>query len=201
MSIQKYQWGFSFIQLYIVLVLSLLWSIAMLCVWLEASRKLPIPGWPEVPRGWRSVLALAEAMRQDFAEADIDPYTLTDSQLKDEIRHRLRGSQMALDTPPGTANDADMLGAMAEIVRSNVAWCVAFVIFAALSIALPVRQAVSWLPWLTFFLTMVFAVWFAVMLGRTTGSRLFMMFVWSIVGAAVAVVVSQVLPYDYRDYE
>lgn len=59
-------------------------------MWLKAHFKLPLIGYPEIPRGWRCVLLLAEAIRKELVEADIDPSSLTDQELKDKIREHLQ---------------------------------------------------------------------------------------------------------------
>lgn len=49
------------------------------------------PDDSEVPRGWRAVLLLAEAIKQELVEADINPHSMKDRQLKVEVEQRLRG--------------------------------------------------------------------------------------------------------------
>src|SRR5262249_40604727 len=88
-------WGFSFIQLFIVTVLVTIWSVGTYFMWLKARLQLRLRGVPEVARGWRAVLELAQEIEKELSSNDIDFTKLTDRQLKGEIRKRLQGGSVS----------------------------------------------------------------------------------------------------------
>ncbi|EAQ83158.1 predicted protein [Chaetomium globosum CBS 148.51] len=105
-----YQWGFSYIQLFILLVLLLAWTLGIWAIWLKAHINLPLASNKhagEVPRGRIALLHLAFAMQRDLSVAGIDPTPMTDGQLGREIHQRVKGGGMVwlasadgLDTDP-----------------------------------------------------------------------------------------------------
>jgi hypothetical protein len=97
--VQKYLWGFSYIQLFLNVLLYLVWTIGLYIMWLKSQAQLPLKGAAEVPRGWRALIHLGEAMRRDLDRRGIDPEKLTDRQLKTEIRKQLRGGFVTFEEP------------------------------------------------------------------------------------------------------
>jgi hypothetical protein len=93
---QTYNWGFSFLQLFVVTSLGLLWSVGLLVMWIKAKKQLPLGVKPEIPRGWRCVLELAETMEAELKTIGIDRSALTDRQLKKKIAKQLEGGSVAL---------------------------------------------------------------------------------------------------------
>ncbi|CAJ2504377.1 Uu.00g117710.m01.CDS01 [Anthostomella pinea] len=95
----RFKWGFSFLQVFIMLVLLLVWTIGTYLMWLKAHLQLPLQEQPEVPRGWRSVLILAETISREIKENGLDASSLTDRELKREIRKHLQGGSISFDMP------------------------------------------------------------------------------------------------------
>ncbi|KAL7627902.1 hypothetical protein AAE478_002097 [Parahypoxylon ruwenzoriense] len=95
----RFKWGFSFIQALILVTLLVIWTFGTYTMWLKARLQLPLQGQAEVPKGWRSVLILAETVSKQLKEAGIDPHSLTDRKLKGEIKKHLRGGSVSFDIP------------------------------------------------------------------------------------------------------
>lgn len=95
--VQKYMWGFSYVQLFLNVVLYLLWTLGLYVMWLKSRVQLPLRGSPEVPRGWRALIHLGETMRRELDRRGIDPEKLTDRQLRREIRKQLHGGSVTFD--------------------------------------------------------------------------------------------------------
>ena len=92
---QKYQWGFSLIQLLIAVVLVALWVTGLCVMLFMSSRHDPLEGGqPEVLRGWRALLTLAEAMNLELASAGIEPHRLKDDELQRQIDRQIGGGRV-----------------------------------------------------------------------------------------------------------
>lgn len=66
-------------------------------MWLRARHRLPLRGHPEVPKGWKAVILLADAMDKELMEADIDAHALRDQQVKNKIQKYLQGGSVRFD--------------------------------------------------------------------------------------------------------
>ncbi|KAI1770104.1 hypothetical protein F4818DRAFT_433974 [Hypoxylon cercidicola] len=95
--VNQYQWGFSFTQLFIMVALLFVWTIGISVMWLRARHRLPLRGHPEVPKGWKAVILLAEAMDKELLEAEIDAHSLRDQEVKNQIRNHLQGGSIRFD--------------------------------------------------------------------------------------------------------
>lgn len=121
-----YQWGFSFIQAFIITLVLIIWTIGIFVTWKTAHARLYFPNNSEVPRGWRAIILLAEAIKQELVEAGIDPHSMKDRQLKVEIEKRLGGGAITLantQNPPRRRY-------FRELVRRNKWWYAATLISA-----------------------------------------------------------------------
>ncbi|KAK8078353.1 hypothetical protein PG996_004523 [Apiospora saccharicola] len=94
-AFQQYQWGFSLMQLLIAIILMGLWMSGLCVMSHTSSRHDPLEGGqPEVLRGWRALLTLAEAMNMELAGAGIEPHTLKDDELQEQIDRHIDGGQV-----------------------------------------------------------------------------------------------------------
>ncbi|KAK3348951.1 hypothetical protein B0T25DRAFT_503842 [Lasiosphaeria hispida] len=93
-SIQKYMWGFSYMQLFINTILLILWTVGTFIMWVKAHFRLPLHDYPEVPRGWRAIRELSHAMDAEFDRNDIDADAVTDDELKKAIRKHIKGGSV-----------------------------------------------------------------------------------------------------------
>lgn len=83
-----YQWGFSYIQLVVLNLFMLFWSVGIYLVYLKALFNLPLARYSEVPEGWECILHMARAMQDEFGAAGIETRGLTSRQLQDEAAQR-----------------------------------------------------------------------------------------------------------------
>ncbi|KAK4446801.1 hypothetical protein QBC34DRAFT_496606 [Podospora aff. communis PSN243] len=192
-TVQKYLWGFSYIQLFLNLLLYLLWTIGLYIMWLKSQAQLPLKGAPEVPRGWRALIHLGEAMRRDLDRRGTDPEKLTDRQLKTVIRKQLNGGAIAFQEPLQQPGLGIWTAFQSWSRKQNniplIRWSIG-VGLAALVINLigwGIQKKLEHTPALVFavvgyILTFVFVgmLW-AMALGRTKTSRALFIFLWSTV--------------------
>lgn len=111
--LQIYQWGFSYVQLFVLVIALLIWTIGIWVVWFKA-RINQLPG--EVPNGWKGLLHLASAIKTDLSATGIDPTVLSDDQLRVEMQKHLQGGTVSFEsgTEPSTATGT---------ARTDVAMC------------------------------------------------------------------------------
>ncbi|RGP79333.1 hypothetical protein FLONG3_2562 [Fusarium longipes] len=94
-SPQRYRWGFSFLQLYIVTVVLIFWSLALFTLWKPAHDALKISNHEITSRDWRGLLDFADTIRRQIKQASIDIDNLSDDQLEKEIQTVLRGGSIS----------------------------------------------------------------------------------------------------------
>ena len=89
---ETYQWGFSYIFLFMVSIFNFLWSVIMVCMWLDTRRASRMYKSGRRPGLLRSVLDLSAAVREELGpEAEILE--------EEELREKLVGSGGALCVP------------------------------------------------------------------------------------------------------
>jgi hypothetical protein len=89
---ETYQWGFSYIFLFMMSIFNFVWSVIVVCMWLDTRRGSRMYKSGRRPGLLRSVLDLAAAIREELgAEAE--------HLEEDELRKRLTGSGGALVVP------------------------------------------------------------------------------------------------------
>lgn len=89
---ETYQWGFSYIFLFMVSIFNFIWSVIMVCMWLDTRRASRMYKSGRRPGLLRSVLDLSAAMREELgAEAE--------HLEEDELRERLTNSGGAMYVP------------------------------------------------------------------------------------------------------
>ncbi|KAI1770824.1 hypothetical protein F4818DRAFT_222256 [Hypoxylon cercidicola] len=174
----RYKWGFSFIQVFLVITLHTIWIAGTL--WLKARFQLPLRGGAEIPKFWRSLLILAGAMDKELNENEICPCDLTDRQLGSEIDNRLKGGSVSFYMPLERRCDSPR-HSFSEWFKKEKWWCLALLTSAAF--VYPVHRL--------FFLAAFFAivacgVAFAIGIGKTSRSRILMIMCWFMVGTIVA---------------
>ncbi|KAK4160464.1 hypothetical protein QBC43DRAFT_325312 [Cladorrhinum sp. PSN259] len=108
-----YQWGFSYIQLFIVAVAIFIWSVGMGILWLQAEINLPLVSsrfagrgdtGTGIPKGcWSRLLHLASEMNQDLSllpqvnagNQHLEKTMMTDDELKEVINKQLKGGKVS----------------------------------------------------------------------------------------------------------
>ncbi|KAK3984074.1 hypothetical protein QBC44DRAFT_389537 [Cladorrhinum sp. PSN332] len=123
-----YQWGFSYIQLFIVAVIMLIWSIGMAILWLQANINLPLANFPGgIPKGWRRLLHLACEMNREFEGEKIQLKDPTDKQLAAVIDKHLQGGKVSFKSPTALTKPHLSLGRFyTQNMRMALWWTVVF---------------------------------------------------------------------------
>ncbi|KAF4996555.1 hypothetical protein FGRMN_4439 [Fusarium graminum] len=97
-SMQKYQWGFSFLQLFTTMILLQLWSFGLAILRTEAHRTLRLNGHVAASGSWKGFLEFTDTIKLQLDHFGIDPYTLEEDQLDHKIAKVLRGGNIS--SPP-----------------------------------------------------------------------------------------------------
>ncbi|KPM44322.1 hypothetical protein AK830_g2296 [Neonectria ditissima] len=102
--LKKFQWGFSFVQVMIMLALLLIWTIGIYIMWLKARLTLRLNGHPGTAHGWHCLLQLADIMEKQLEDVEIDSGVLSESELNQQIRRLLEGGSVMspVGFPKGT---------------------------------------------------------------------------------------------------
>lgn len=155
----------------------LLCTIGLLVMWMKAQSRLPLQGESQTPRGWRCLMDLAETMQKDLQSLGIDPRTLTSSQLDDEIRKRLDGGRVTFTAPLAgpRVKKTNPRSRFWRWLKNNKWWTTAFV----------VSMLASGLSLGSFTWGMNLGFLFALILGKSNGSRVVIAAFWTIAGLAV----------------
>ncbi|KAI1505009.1 hypothetical protein F5X99DRAFT_333900 [Biscogniauxia marginata] len=154
----RYQWGFSFIQLFIMIALLSIWTIGTYFMWLKARLQLPLEGQPEVPRRWKSILVLAEAINKELVESEINIQSMTDRQLEHEIYKHFRGGSVSFGIPLRRSGYSFRRG-FGKWLKKEKWWFIALIFGLFVSILGPSSVLCA-------------AIIFAMAVGQTTKSRI-----------------------------
>ncbi|CAH0022674.1 unnamed protein product [Clonostachys rhizophaga] len=98
----RYQWGFSFLQVFINLILLSLWTIGMALVWIKSHLTLKLNGFAAIYNDWKGLLEFTEVLGGQLKAAKIEYLTIDDKQLEHEIEKLLQGGSVTgLPLPQG----------------------------------------------------------------------------------------------------
>lgn len=179
---ETYQWGFSYIQLFIMLILLMLWTIGMSVMWIKAHMTMRMRGRFDKPKGFKGVLELAAAIRKELQETN--PDDLSHDQLSEEIRKRLKGGSIELESAGSPAMYAILKGFWGWIKERRwwvAAWCL-LVIFGSI-LATYEEGTYSWV------LVFMSSTLVAMVVGGSPRSRAMLCLWGSIIGMSVWVAV------------
>ncbi|KAH6626304.1 hypothetical protein B0J18DRAFT_137439 [Chaetomium sp. MPI-SDFR-AT-0129] len=107
-----YQWGFSYIQVFIMTLVLILWTLGTWLVWLQAHINLPprndeqtgdflVPKETlQAPRGYNGVLQLAAAIQDDADSLGADPAELTPGEARAQMQAHARGARVFVSLQP-----------------------------------------------------------------------------------------------------
>ncbi|KAK4188916.1 hypothetical protein QBC35DRAFT_180227 [Podospora australis] len=73
----SYQWGFSFLQFFILLSLLSLWTLTAWLVWLYSHFKMRWNPQTEIPNRYKAAVHLVERMNLEFSQTDPNPPAIT----------------------------------------------------------------------------------------------------------------------------
>jgi hypothetical protein len=162
---QTYQWGFSFLQLFVVILLLLLWFIVVYTMWLKGHLDLKQRHGDEAPATFQAVLNLAEALNHELNSVGEVPSALTNRQLNCCISKQLNGGRVALQTPSSPTSGYSFRKGLWSWIKREKRWFA----FAAVSALIPLMT--PFLLVFAFFIPFALSVFLAIAIGSTTGSR------------------------------
>jgi hypothetical protein len=91
----EYQWGFSFLQLFVMTSLLHLWSIGLVILWTTAHLTLKRNNLTTSSEGWKGLLEITDSLKVQLESAGISLNALTDKELDDEIQLLLTGGPIS----------------------------------------------------------------------------------------------------------
>ncbi|KAK4463593.1 hypothetical protein QBC42DRAFT_265169 [Cladorrhinum samala] len=91
----RYQWGFSFVQMFITAALLMVWTAGIWTMWLKVHLNSSTTEHGRAPKRWRGMLHLADSIKCDLVAAGIDWRQLTNEQLATAIKKRLKGGNVS----------------------------------------------------------------------------------------------------------
>ncbi|OHF02726.1 hypothetical protein CORC01_01827 [Colletotrichum orchidophilum] len=172
---ESYQWGFSYLQLYILILLLVLWTLSLAYMWLKARLTRGMRQRYDVPRGYKGVLTMSDAMRKELQETD--PDQLSHDQLSAEIKKRLKGGSMQLELTHSPATYGFWRASWMWF-KEEKWWVGAILLMLGLSLTLMHLDFLFGL-WL---LVPMMSHLLALMIGRSKKSRIVISLVSSVVG-------------------
>ncbi|RSL63589.1 hypothetical protein CEP54_005129 [Fusarium duplospermum] len=91
----RFQWGFSFLQVLALSIFLLFWTLGIAIMWTKAHMTLKINGCSTSSAGWKSLIEYANAIEAELKEAGIDYGSLDDDQLDEKIQTVLHGGSIS----------------------------------------------------------------------------------------------------------
>ena len=147
----SYKWGFSFLALWIFMLVSAVWTIGIYALWLDAylhSRLDRQPASKRVTGSYKVAMDLTKAINQNFGEAVAE--TLTDTALKERIRQDIGGGKLSYaallweskEKESCTTRYHDLNQSRRSLGRWKVNWWLcAEIAVASIVIIVPISQA------------------------------------------------------------
>lgn len=151
-----------------------IYTMGIFTMWLGSHITMRKRGMRVVSGEFRAVYELATAMRKQLSQINKDPSTLTEQQLKHNIRKRLRGGKIGYDF--GSAipvQDISTRKALFQWLKKQFWWLLAFVISGALIFIGLQIDARFW----SWGVGASFGIFIALCIGTTHKSRLFFAFI------------------------
>ncbi|KAI0100738.1 hypothetical protein GGR51DRAFT_343207 [Nemania sp. FL0031] len=91
-----FKWGFSFLQIFILVIGLWVWSFGTSILFLQSRFRLPFQDHSEIPTGYKGWLIFTDSIVRQLRFAGFDARSLTNSQLETEIRKSLRRGAISL---------------------------------------------------------------------------------------------------------
>lgn len=192
-SVQLFQWGFSFLQAFINVLLTLLWGVGLYIIWLKSRIQLPLRGSREVPRGWRALIHLAETMRTDLDRHGIDPANMTDRELKTWIHKNTNGGAVTFQNsddglPPLENPGLGLLAAFRQWLRrgENKWWFSAYGVITTVAISVGLGLWGRYTLLRMSLLGLSNGLFWAITVGRSGVSKTMLVTFWFLMGVILA---------------
>ncbi|KAK3690449.1 hypothetical protein B0T22DRAFT_481627 [Podospora appendiculata] len=146
-----YQWGFSFLQLFLGLLMLLVWTTGVFILWLRGHLELAQHGEHEVPGKLKAALDLVLRVNEDFSSSEKPPSNISSRQLEEDTETRLNGGRIQLRALDQRER-INVKRVVVEWARREKWWLVALMV-----------MALSSLPGLYFLLWEEYWIWMKVL--------------------------------------
>lgn len=179
-TIGDYQWGFSFLQLFICILLLLMWTVGTYILWLRAHFTFKLRGWDfnQVSGEHKAVLELAKAMQEDLDIKSSHCSLLIEKHLKERIDKELSGGSFSYSPAYPELKGYSFRRGTKTWIKQNIWWFVAIM-------ASTVFCGVGWMAHAMVWIWN-FGLWvgllLAVCIGTSNGSRILITLFWSTLG-------------------
>ena len=104
-NFKNYQWGFSFVQLNLIIFSFMVWTIGNHAMWLNATIAASKKEKQCIAGEWKAVLELADAMREQLDQYDTDDLKamdITEVCIQKRIRYDINGGSIGYQKPNGS---------------------------------------------------------------------------------------------------
>lgn len=182
-----YQWGFSFLLLFIFLLTLLIWSIGTYIFWLEAHLALKVRDIREIPGNYKAVIGLGAAMQREFVKEGEDITCLEERQIISRIHRDLKGGAIKNDGAIIRQPQYRFREVIKRWFRRDKWWFGGFLVLTAIWLTLlfmasPILASPI-LAIICAFLSL--GTLLAMFIGRKTGSRILMLLFCGVLGIIV----------------
>ncbi|RMZ73702.1 nad dependent epimerase dehydratase [Pyrenophora seminiperda CCB06] len=177
-AVLDYQWGFSLIQLFIMVIIFFFWTVGIFVMWLTSQSTMKTRGRNDVAGENKAILELSDAIRDQLGEISKEEgvSTLTESVINDRLQKDLRGGSISYSAPLLSNGEVAQKRSFLIWAKDNK-WLVSFMfLFIATTAVCGV-----FVPFVGFFLVILsLDLIIAVAMGSTRKSR-WVFFFWSFV--------------------
>ncbi|KAI3327382.1 hypothetical protein HD806DRAFT_486918 [Xylariaceae sp. AK1471] len=210
----RFKWGFSYLQIFIIVIALLSWTLGTCILWLKSHFLLPFQDELEVPRGYTALLLFADTIDEQLSGAGFDTQFLTNNQFNTEIQKSLQGGAISFKASlsPETiwdwlAEDWPWLLALAAHVMTTIALSSAQVVLLGRRLEYEPPATVSQIfreygymlhtPWgaalwwiCTFALFSSLGLLVAIIIGKSTKTRILVTSCFTWIGLVAALITS-----------
>lgn len=206
---QDYKWGFSFLQLFICIIILFAWTVGMYIMWIYTHYTLALRSrLPEQISGAnRAVLELAVAMQNELEVQHVDPCLLREKQLKERINREIGGGAISYAYADSAPKFHSIRRAIKTWFAAEKWWLLAMLTVSVLMSTLWMTLSYDGSGWFWFgfwFWLWLPSVWFgqfwAFCIGKTTGSRSLIILFWASIGGIIVIGFAVERVVRYRAY-
>lgn len=191
-----YQWGFSFIQLIIMVILLLIWVIGIYILWLRTHIIMKKRGITKIAGENQAILELAHAIQEQVVQLEnergLDKTTLSESTLQRRIDQDLGGGSISyaksviVEVEEGCTNHVGFWGWLKKDKWWLTGMCFAILVSVTCGLMSPII--------LLGFISLPLEIAFAMVIGTTKESRAILLF-WSFMLLTVVLELAVGIPF------
>ncbi|KAI0449686.1 hypothetical protein F5B21DRAFT_33270 [Xylaria acuta] len=169
----RYQWGVSFLQLFILVIFVALWTIGCLALLLSRHTWHRLAKDTEAPKGYQALGILVGSIDEQLTDSNVKASTTTDQLLKTTINTKLDGGSMSFNAPV-------QIETFRQWFAKEQIWFICLCVWVASTLAFFIAGFSDAFFWIfiipLFYLSL--GTLFAIIVGQTSWSRLFLILCW-----------------------